>query len=73
MFIRITRRVDLSVDVELVGENGQAIRVYDFSRAMSATQPIKDLLEVLKDFPVVCLEESITITPVELDSFMIYY
>ena len=73
MFNRIIRRIDLSVDVELVGENGQTIRVYDFSRAMSAAQPIKNLLAVLKDFPVVCLEESITVTPVELDSFMVYY
>lgn len=66
MYVRIIKKLDGSIQVELVNED-KGIVLYFFHDKKIAAEQINRLLKVLKDFNVVSLEESIQITNVDLD------
>jgi len=58
MFIKIIRTSNDCITVWIMKDAASGVRIYFFDDLNEARESIKDLLAVLKDFPVVCLQET---------------
>lgn len=76
MFVKIVRAFDKSIEVWIMGDPDNGVRIYDLDiqtdeAHMEAVETIKDFLAVVKDFPVVCLEITSIITQADLELILI--
>ena len=72
MFIKIIKKLYGSIEVWLMKDNNNGMRLFLFTEVFEgdSIETIKDFVALMSDFPVFCLEESITTTPVDLDSIL---